>query len=171
MDITESSRDAATRTADYAEGVAKGGATRRMGAVTLGVGLVAFLFSGGSPLGAALWSPSPNIAPTGVQGPLLLLLTVLESLSFGFGVALLAFGWPALRRTLGGADGWGRAAFGSLVWLFLSPWIHDDLHVHYGHGLDAIIALNYLFHWGLVPLVAVILAALLRPSRPRDRSL
>lgn len=166
MDRTESGAEGAAGRREHLREAPRRGVVRWMVVVTAVVGALAVMLSGGSPIGAALWSPSPDIVPTGIQGPLLTIVTVLESLAFGLGVAILALGWPSIKRRLSGSKGWAAAAFGSFAWLFLSPWIHDNLHIHYGHGLDAVIALNYLFHWGLVPFVGIILVAVLRSRSP-----
>ena len=127
--------------------------------------LVAFLLSPTSPVGANLWTPSPDVTPTGAQLALFVAVTIIEAIAFGLGIAFLAFGWPAIRRIFAASAGWTRAVYGSLGWLLVSPWIHDSIHIVTGHGLDAIIVLNYVFHFGVAPVVAVLLLALFRVSR------
>lgn len=136
----------------------------RLALVTVVVGILAFLLSGGSPLGAAIWSPSLDIAPVGIQLPLLLFVTMMESLALGFGTAFLAFGWPTVKRLISRSNGWAAGSYASFAWLFVSPWFHDNLHMRFGHELDAVIALNYLFHFGMVPFVAILLYVFFRLS-------
>ncbi len=125
--------------------------------VTAGVAFLAFLIAGALAV-------SPEIAPVGIQGPLLMLTGALEAVALGFGVAFLAFAWPRIKTVFAVSRSLAVGVYASVGWLFLSPWIHDSIHMMTGHALDAVIALGFLFHLGLVPFVAIIVYALLRLS-------
>ena len=152
-------------TVEYAEDVGTGyveGSARRRGRarwviMTVGVAVLTFIITGALPV-------SSEIAPVGDQGPLLMLTAALEAVAFGFGIAFLAFAWPRIKGVFAVSRPLAVGVYASVGWLFLSPWIHDSIHAMTGHGLDAIIALGFVFHFGFVPFMAIITYALFRLS-------
>jgi hypothetical protein len=108
--------------------------------ITLIIGVPAFL------LGPILWSPSPEVLPTPAQMPYLIVLSAIEALTFGFGVAFTIFGWPLVRQVARGAEKTAGIMYGSLAWLLVSWWPHDNLHIHNALNINGLIAIDYSFH-------------------------
>ncbi len=144
----------------YIEGSARGRGRAWWVIMTVGVAVLAFIIAGALPV-------SSEIAPVGVQGPLLMLTGALEAVAFGFGIAFLAFAWPRIKGMFAVSRPMAVGVYAGIGWLFLSPWIHDSIHAMTGHGLDAVIALGFVFHFGLVPFMAIIVYALFRLSAER----
>ena len=132
--------------------------------VTVVVGMIAFLISPGAPLGTALWTVSPDL-PELEPGELVnfLIQGIIASFAFGFGIAFLIFGWSPVRGALG-PGGLAGGAYVSLGFLFLSPWIHDNLHQVLGESIGGILLLGYLFHLTTIPAALVLVAAVFRLS-------
>jgi hypothetical protein len=58
-------------------------------------------------LGPLIWPPHPaNPVSSTAQLPLLIGLAVLEALTFGLGVAFIAYGLPLVRRLSGNSPAW-----------------------------------------------------------------
>jgi len=115
--------------------------------VTLAVGIPAFF------LGPVFWPP--ELHPVGLQMLGFAVLSGIESLLFGFGIAFLAFGYPLLCRTSGRKH--LLPVFLSVSWLLVSWWPHDSIHAHNGMNLNGLLAIDYGFHLTLI-LAALILA-------------
>lgn len=109
-------------------------------------GLVAFL------TGNLIWPPAEELMPTPEQLPFLILLSAVEALVFGAGIAFLVLGWPYLEKAK--ASKW---VFLSIAWSMVSWWPHDHLHAMNGMNLDGLIAIEYGFHATLM-IAAVIIA-------------
>jgi hypothetical protein len=103
-----------------------------------------------------IWPVSPGAAqPPSALFPLVLLLGVLESLSFGLGVAFLIFGRPLLDR-MGRSPGLTAAAYISITW-FLVNWLpHDSLHRVIGFDWSRLVLVEYGFHLPLLLAGAVL---------------
>jgi hypothetical protein len=108
------------------------------------------------PLGRVIW-PDPvsadgmamASAPTGVQLPLLIALSLFEGLAFGLGISFLAFGLPTVRRATAGNKPLMWATFVSIAWWLVSWWPHDNLH-RVASDLSGLIAIEYAFHVTLI---------------------
>jgi hypothetical protein len=112
--------------------------------VTLGVGAASFALS------PVLWPPSASAAqPPGNLLPLFLLLSALESLAFGLGVAFLLFGrrWVG---SMGVAPGLSIATYISIAWLLVNWWPHDNLHRVVGFEWSRFLLIEYGFHLPLL---------------------
>ncbi len=116
--------------------------------ITIVVGATAFL------LGPMIWSPSPDIKPTAAQMPYMIVLSALEALVFGFGVAFIFYGWRFVKHLAGLRRNLVWAIYISLAWLLISWWPHDNLHIHNALYINGLIAIEYSFH------VTVIVAGL-----------
>jgi len=112
--------------------------------ITLIVGVPAFL------LGPVIWPPSPDIQPTQAQMPFLIVLSAVEALLFGFGVAFILYGRRLVKRLAGGAGKAAGAMYGSLAWILVSWWPHDNLHIHNALNINGLIVIEYLFHFTLM---------------------
>jgi len=95
----------------------------KMLVITLLFGVAAFV------LGPVLWPPSPDIHPSAAQLPYLIVLSVIEALAFGFGVAFIVYGRSLIKGLTGGVGKAASAMHGSLAWLLVSWWPHDNLHM------------------------------------------
>ena len=121
-------------------------------------------------LGRVIW-PDPVGAPTPAQNlvPLFIVLSVLEALVFGAGLAFLVFGLAPLRR-LGAGTALTWAAYLGIAFMLLSWWPHDNLHRVLGHGDFAGLArIEYLFHVPLMAGAAIVAVFFLRTLRGGDR--
>ena len=108
--------------------------------ITLIAGIPAFL------LGPAIWPPSPEVQPTQAQLPFLIVLSAIEALVFGFGIAFIVFGWNLVKQIDPGKGKAAGAMYVSLAWLLVSWWPHDNLHIHNALNVSGLIAIDYLFH-------------------------
>lgn len=123
--------------------------------VTLVLGVLAFLAEPNGPLGA-FWAPDPTVPQAvGAQVPLFIALGGVEALALGLGVAFLLFGYSAIQT--GTSKRLARAAHLSIAWFLMNWWAHDSLHLHIGFRLNALLAVEYGFHFTLI-IAGVILA-------------
>ncbi len=127
--------------------------------ITLVFGAVAFA------LGPVIWPPSPDIHPTQAQLPYLILLSVIEALTFGFGVAFVLYG----RRLVSGAGRTAGAMYISLSWLLLSWWPHDNMHIHNALDIKGLIVIDYVFHFTVILATLVVAYAFFALFRPEAR--
>jgi hypothetical protein len=128
--------------------------------VTVGLGGLAFLTGVNGPLGFLLgWHPATGSpTPTGGQLPFFILLSLLEGLAFGFGVAFLLWGYSWMRSAGPAPRGLTRAAHLSIAWILINWWAHDSFHVANGLNLGGLLLIEYAFHVTLM--LAGLLAAL-----------
>lgn len=118
--------------------------------ITVAVGIPAFF------IGPFLWPPSSDLpTPSQAQLGFFALLSFIEALFFGVGVAFAALGAPLIHRVPAESKKRTAAAFVSLVWLLVSWWPHDSLHIHVGEDVQKILYIDYGFH------LTVIIAALI----------
>lgn len=113
--------------------------------ITLALGIPAFL------LGQVIWPPAPGFpTPSGAQLPLFVLLSLVEALLFGLGVAFLALGLPLVRKaaTRVGMDPW--PVYLAVAWQLVSWWPHDNFHMATGMDLDGLLVIEYGFHMTLI---------------------
>jgi hypothetical protein len=120
------------------------------------LGVAAFL------LGRVIWQDAPGAAgpPTTVL-PIFVLVSALEALLFGVGVAFVIFGrrWlDADRSKL------AIAAFIAIAWTLVSWWPHDNFH-RVTHDWYSLAAIEVGFHVTLIAAIAVIAAYFLRTLR------
>jgi hypothetical protein len=109
--------------------------------LTLVVSVAAFL------LAPVLWPPAPGTpTPQGAQLVFFILLAILSALTFGAGVAFLAFGWPVVRYATDIARVPAWPLFVALGWLLVSWWPHNNLHLSVGGDLSGVLAIEYAFH-------------------------
>ena len=118
--------------------------------ITFAVGIPALL------IGRIIWPPAVGApTPTAVQFAFFAFLGIVEALFFGLGVAFVALGAPYLKRLSAEVRKEMFAPFISLSWLLISWWPHDNLHIHTGEDLQAILYIDYGFH------LTVIIASLI----------
>jgi hypothetical protein len=113
---------------------------------------------------ALLTTPAGADVPPDNVFPLFALLLMLESLAFGVGVAYVV----RARRTLFG-PGIGPLARGvawCVAYLLLASWPHDYLHrITHINGVfnwPALAGIEYVFHFGIVPVGLLVGIYLLR---------
>ena len=119
--------------------------------ITLLFGIPAFF------LGKILWSPAPDLHPTSAQLPFFILLSLIEALLFGLGIAFMIFAWPAVQKV--GKQYRKRAimSYLAVAWFLLSWWPHDNLHAHNGMDTGGLLLIEYAFHVTLI-IAAVMLS-------------
>jgi hypothetical protein len=128
--------------------------------IALAVGAAAFAV-------AVIARPAGSPVPPPDIFPLFAVLTVLESIAFGAGVAYVA----RARRVLigGGTRPLDRAVAWSVGYLLLAPWPHDYLHaltlINGVFAWPAIAGIEYVFHLGVVPVGVLVGAYLLRARK------
>jgi hypothetical protein len=119
--------------------------------------------------GHIIWPPAPGTSPGATLLPFFILLSLLEALSFGLGMAFLVYGWPSMRTLAGGSKRMTYTMFVSIAWFLLSWWPHDNLHLHNGLNLQGLLFIEYGFHVTLMLAGAVLafcFVRLLRRSSP-----
>lgn len=120
-------------------------------------------------LGQVIWPPAPGgPEPSAAQFPFFLFLAIFEALTFGLGVSFLLFGFPAMRRAMGGSPGRTWAAFLSIGWLLVSWWPHDNMHIHNGDDLQGLLYIEYGFHVTLMAAGLILAYSLLTMLRSSD---
>lgn len=112
--------------------------------ITLIFGIPAFF------LGPILWTPHPDIRPSQFQLPFFILLSAIEALAFGIGIAFICLGWPLVRNAAPQMKGRAMAFYLSVSWLLVSWWPHDNFHVHNGLNLAGLLMIDYGFHVTLI---------------------
>ena len=126
--------------------------------VTLILGLAAFLTSPSGPLGGFWGLHEEGPSPVGIQKVLFILLTVIQSLAFGFGFAFLFFGRDAVKSLLPVEGGLSLAVYLAIAWSLLSWSPHSNLHQsHNPENFGGLLAIEYGFHVTLI-LAAVVIA-------------
>jgi hypothetical protein len=132
----------------------EGRSSRRSTAIFVAVAAVGALGSLG--LGRIIWPDPPGMSPPSNLLPLFIVISVIESLSFGVGLSFLLYGWPRLRQA--GRD--RRLTFAtylSIAWLMMSWWPHDNLHRVLAHGdWSGLLRIEYGFHVTLVAAGAIV---------------
>ena len=119
--------------------------------------------------GHIIWPPAPGTTPGATLLPFFLLLSFLEALSFGLGIAFLVYGWPFMSTLAGGSKRMTYTMFVIIAWFLLSWWPHDNLHLHNGLNLQGLLFIEYGFHVTLMLAGAVLafcFVRLLCRSRP-----
>ncbi len=116
------------------------------------------------PLGQIIWS-SPidthGTGPNGLQIALLIIISIVEALGFGFGIAFLMLGFTLIQRLAQESKGWTWAVYLCVAWALTSWWPHSNFH-RVISGYDQLIALEYAFHISLIICAAVIALFFLR---------
>jgi hypothetical protein len=117
--------------------------------VTLIVGSVVFALT-------PFWPVPPTATqPPGTVLPLFVALSLVESLSFGLGVAFLIFGRPLVYR-MGGSPGLTTAAYVAIGFLLLNWWPHDNMHRMTNGDWSRVVLVEYAFHLPLMIAGAVL---------------
>lgn len=118
--------------------------------ITVFLGIPAFL------LGPLIWPPSPEASPTPGQLPFFMLLSLLEALFFGAGVAFAVVCWPMLQKAPEKSRKRLLPVYVSLIWLMVSWWPHDSMHIHNAMDMSGLLVIDYLFHFTLIVGTSVI---------------
>jgi hypothetical protein len=135
-------------------------------AITLAMGIAAFLTSPNAPLGGFWEVHVAGHTPEGMQRALFMLLTVIQSLAFGFGFSFLLFGREAVRSFLPAEGGLSLAVYLSIAWSLLSWWPHTNLHqTHNPDNINRLLAIEYGFHVTLIFGAVIIAYVVLMRSR------
>lgn len=109
--------------------------------VTLLFGVPAFF------LAPRIWPMSSDWpAPTSQQFPFFVLIAILDSLTFGLGIAFLFFGWPIVQRVANMSETLARVLYIVIAFLLLSWWPHDNLHSMVGTNMQGLLYIEYGFH-------------------------
>lgn len=122
----------------------------KFAAVALIVAVVTFALS------RVIWpDPIGAPAPPDTLLPHFILISALESLITGIGVAFLLFAFPLVRRVAGSAAlAW--ATYLLIGFILVSWWPHGNLHRVVGLDFGGLIAIEYAFHVPLIVAGAVV---------------
>lgn len=102
-------------------------------------------------LSNVIWPEGSAQIPTGLQLPLLILLAIIESVSFGVGMAFLFLGWKYIKELMPENKKNAMWSFVSIVWLLVSWWPHDNMHrINAPSNLAGLIKIEYMFHVTLI---------------------
>ena len=125
--------------------------------LTVVIGVAAF-FTGPQiwPMGQDVPMPPPNLLPGYMA------LSAVEALAFGFAVAFVVFGWPAIRDLRLGARWLNRMLFVTLSWFMGNWWIHDNLHMHIGFDMNRLFFIELGFHMTMLACGVTLTLSLLR---------
>lgn len=125
----------------------------KFGLVALVCAILAFSLS------LKIW-PDPVGMPGPSEGlvPYFIVVSILECVAFGVGIAFLLFGYPLVSR-LGGPKGLTVVAFLAITWELVSWWPHDNMHrVNDMGNFAGLLRIEYTFHVTLV-IAGIIIAA------------
>jgi hypothetical protein len=115
--------------------------------IAITIVLAALAFS----LSPVLWPRhAGEVSPTSIQIGLLIFVSAIEAIAFGFGIALIFIAAPRLRAVRPEAKSRTGWALASIIWLLISWWPHDNWHASIGENYGALIALEYGFHLTLI---------------------
>jgi hypothetical protein len=108
-------------------------------------------------LGKQIWPPDPmGPSPTAAQLPFFIFMSILESVTFGVGVAFICLGWPLVQKVTGKAKTLTILVFLSIAWQLVSWWPHDNLHISIGMDMQKLLYLEYGFHLTLIVSSAIL---------------
>lgn len=117
------------------------------------------------PVGQILW-PTLDVTPASAGMPpylpFLILISILEALTFGLGVAFVVFGLPLVRRVPVWSPTLRAAVFVSISWFLLSWWPHDGFHRSLGLNMWGLVAIEYIFHVTLMIAAGILALAFAR---------
>jgi len=124
-------------------------------------------------LGAAAFVAGPHIWPMGPDVPMppanllpgYMALSAIEALAFGFAVAFLIFGWPAIRGLNLGAPWLNKLMFVTLAWFMGNWWMHDNLHMHNGLNMHGLLFIEIAFHMTMLACGITLTIGLVRLAR------
>ncbi len=109
--------------------------------VTVAVAIPAFLLVG------VFFPPPPGPGPSSGQVPFFVVISALDSLLLGAGVAFIAFGWNLVRRVAPASRARAVAIYVTLAWLMVSWYPHIGLHTSIlGSDFFGILVIDYVFH-------------------------
>ena len=119
--------------------------------ITLAGGIAAFL------LGPLIFPPAPGMPePTAAQVPFVLILSVVEALFFGLGLAFTALAYPRVRKAARVARVNPWPVYVSIAWMLVSWWPHNSLHGMVGVDLAGLLLVDYTFHLTLIVAAAIV---------------
>lgn len=102
-------------------------------------------------LGKIIWPLDPNgPIPTSSQLPLLIILNLFESVSFGLGASFIIFGYPLVKKAVGSHKNLTLWSYIAISWLLINWWPHDNWHASNGMNLSGLIIIEYTFHVTLI---------------------
>jgi hypothetical protein len=119
-------------------------------------------------LGRVIW-PDPAGAPTPSADllPFFILISVIEAVGFGAGLAFAVVGLPVLRR-LAQPRALTTATYVAIVFMLVSWWPHDNLHRVLSHAdFAGLIRIEYAFHATSIAAAAIVGGFFLRTLRSR----
>ncbi len=108
--------------------------------ITIIIAIPAFL------LGPIIWPPITNPVPSAAQLPFFIFLSAVEALLLGFGIAFIFIAAPKIQRVSSTKKTRTILAFLALLWLLVSWWPHDNLHMHNGLNFFGLLLIDYGFH-------------------------
>lgn len=100
--------------------------------------------------------PPPNLLPGYMA------ISAVEALAFGFAVAFVVFGWPAIRDLRLGARWLNGMLFVTLSWFMGNWWIHDNLHMHIGFDMNRLFYIELGFHMTMLACGVTLALSLMR---------
>lgn len=138
--------------------------TKLIASITVLLAVVTFIS------GPMIWQAVPEEVPTAMQLPFLILLSIIESLVFGYGVAIsyvyasrvAAITDPIKRVHV-------RRVFIATIWLLVSWWPHDNFHRWNGYSLQGLIYIEYAFHVTLIVAGLIVASYVLKELRSQSQ--
>ena len=129
----------------------------KMSLVTVVIGAGAFVAGPQIwPMGSDVPMPPANLLPAYIA------ISAIEALGFGFAVAFVLFGWPAIRELRLGAPWLNRMLFVTLCWFLGNWWIHDNLHMHIGLDMSRMLYIEYGFHISMLACATTLVLSWIR---------
>jgi|SRR3989344_7357991 len=116
--------------------------------ITIVFAIIAFF------LGKIIWPDAVNMGvprPSDSQLPFFIFLSLLESASFGMGIALAFLGWKYVKASTPENKKLAIWSFVAIIWVLISWWPHDNMHrVNPPDNLNGLLQIEYIFHFTLI---------------------
>ena len=120
--------------------------------ITLLFGVPAFLSE------RVLWPDAAGIPiPSAIQLPFFIILSIIQSALFGFGIAFVSLFWKKAHSVSLTKGRIVSAVFISLAWLLVSWWPHANFHRAVGNDIQELLYVEYGFH--LTNIIASVIVA------------
>lgn len=131
--------------------------------ITFLIGALAFI------LGPVIWPSQPEgMEPTSGKLTLLTAFAALESLLFGFGIALLVVGRAWILENDPSERNMTVFTFAALLWLLVSRWPYSNLHRVAADDIQKLFFIDYGFHLTTIIAALVLVYDFIRYMRMRS---
>ena len=109
--------------------------------ITIVFGIIAFALT------PILWPFNQGMMAPAELVPYFMLMSIIEALVFGFGIAFIALNW---KNAMNSNAPMAKGRFIAIAWLLISWWPHDNFHRVNGENMLGLLYIEYAFHLTLI---------------------